>query len=272
MTLSHKTTIFSCIMSSPQSLLGLVSQLQHIEQKLTDILLEAAMKMTSLTDSCVFILVETQDGRKFTGNRRLCESYRNCQMFPKDTDVECLVDVEARNISNAPFQGLSSYSHPPSNHTESGSSSPSRKRTHQTDDEIIDVVPKLAKTVDAYQSAPILAPFPQDIPFKNERNEVEDNEIIFLQNTFGSGAGGSALNNGARPTLDLQIPTATSLEQSFEELFTQSDIQGVGESFALTASSPFSAEHNIDTSKVNDHWGQFGSIAYSGGGKVSGFI
>ena len=68
------------IMASPQSLMGLVSQLQNFEQKLTDILLEISVKMTSLTEAKVFILVETRDGRKFAGNRLLCEDYRNSQV------------------------------------------------------------------------------------------------------------------------------------------------------------------------------------------------
>ena len=92
-------------MTSPQSLFGLVSHLQVMEQKLTDILLEAAMKVSSLTDSSLFILVETQEGRKFSGDPRLCDAYRNARLLPTEADVECHVDLNKTTVNYSSHGG-----------------------------------------------------------------------------------------------------------------------------------------------------------------------
>jgi len=207
------------------------------------------MKMSSLTDSCVFILVETQEGRKFTGKRELCDAYRSSRLFPNDSDVECLVDVDSKNVTRAPILRPPPFPHPVANPTErSSSSSPSRKRSLHVDDDVIDIVPKHAKTADSHRVfSPSLAPPPQEIPLKNERDdEVDDSEIIFLANAFDGAADNATLADVSRSTLDLQLPASSALEQSFEELFTQSDIQGVGDSLALTTSSPYSGALNAD--------------------------
>ena len=50
-------------MSSVDNILGLVSHLHSMESSFSAILIEAAMKLASLTDANLFILVETKDGR-----------------------------------------------------------------------------------------------------------------------------------------------------------------------------------------------------------------
>ena len=258
-------------MSSPQSLFGLVSQLQHIEQKLTDILLEAAMKMSSLTDSSVFILVETQEGRKFSGKPHLCQAYRNSRLTPTDADVECFVDLNSKTINystyantrNAHHSSSSSFGLSPSTATFSArknattpdqrGAASSRKRTHESDsgggggsggndcggvddDVIIEPVAKLAKSPsdkDAYPSSSSTSV----VPLKTER---DDNEIIFLRDAIEgnhvSDESAPILVDGHRDVdpmcgsaLDLPLPSAAALEQSFEALFTQNDIQDVDE-------------------------------------------
>ena len=75
-------------MTSAQSLLGLVSQLQNMESSFTAILMEAAMKLAGLTDANVFLLVESQDGRRFSGKRYLCDAYLNGALLPIGNDAE----------------------------------------------------------------------------------------------------------------------------------------------------------------------------------------
>ena len=52
-------------MTSVDNILGLVSHLHSMESSFSAILIEAAMKLASLTDANLFILVETKDGELF---------------------------------------------------------------------------------------------------------------------------------------------------------------------------------------------------------------
>ena len=71
-----------------QSLLGVVSGLQMMEDNFLKILMEAALKLASLTDASLFILCETQEGRRFAGQRDLCDAYRGGQLVAHEADVE----------------------------------------------------------------------------------------------------------------------------------------------------------------------------------------
>ena len=75
------------------NVLGLVNQLQNLEQCLTDLLMEMAVKIGSLTDSNIFLLVETQEGRKLCGQRHFCQQYLRGCLAPVGADF--LFDVDA---------------------------------------------------------------------------------------------------------------------------------------------------------------------------------
>ena len=47
------------------SLLELATQIQSMELSFTTILMEAAMKLASLTDANIFMIVDTQEGRRY---------------------------------------------------------------------------------------------------------------------------------------------------------------------------------------------------------------
>jgi len=79
-------------MASASSLLGLVSQLQSLESSFAAILMEAAMKLANLTDANIFFLVETPQGRKFSGKRHLCDLYVGGELAPVGDDVEFEID------------------------------------------------------------------------------------------------------------------------------------------------------------------------------------
>ena len=249
-------------MSSPQSLLDLVTRLQHIEQNITDILLEAAMKMSSLTDSSVFILVETQEGRKFSGVPHMCDAYRNSQLTPKDTDVECLVDLKSKTISYSSSRTGSSSScssstlrpaQTTSTLADRSSALFSRKRPHDAvNDDVVELSMKHSKNNETDEVFSTPAPPSNQISLKSERDDVDDNEIIFLQNSVDesaeSSAGGRQVLGGS--VLDLQLPPSASLEQSFEALFTQNDIHDMGESMNFGPMVPCDVDAPVDGSKV----------------------
>ena len=254
-------------MSSPQSLLDLVTRLQHIEQNITDVLLEAAMKMSSLTDTSVFILVETQEGRKFSGEPHLCNAYRNSQLSPKDTDVECLVDLKSKTISysssrtgsssSSSFSCSSASLRQPAQSSSAladRTSAPcSRKRPHDpVNDDVVELSTKHSKNNEADEVFSTPAPLSNQISLKSERDDVDDNEIIFLQNSVDesaeSSAGGRQVLGGS--VLDLQLPPSASLETSFESLFTQNDIHDMGESMNFGPMVPCDVDAPVDGSKV----------------------
>lgn len=109
-------------MASAQSLLGLVNQLQTMESSFCDVLMEAALKLASLTDANVFVMVETAEGRRFAGKRHLCDSYINGGLCPIGSDMEMEVDPTVKGLrqrlitGNSPanqFQPQSSIHTPP---------------------------------------------------------------------------------------------------------------------------------------------------------------
>ena len=79
-------------MASAQSLLGLMTQLQNLESNVASILIEASLKLCSLTDINVFFLVETADGRRFAGTPQFCDGFRRGGLLAADSDIECVVN------------------------------------------------------------------------------------------------------------------------------------------------------------------------------------
>lgn len=80
-------------MSSVSNLFGLVNQLQSMEQSLTDLLMEIVAKLGNLTETNVFLLLETQEGRKISGHSPLCQQYLRGALTPVGADF--LFDVDA---------------------------------------------------------------------------------------------------------------------------------------------------------------------------------
>jgi len=92
-------------MASAQSLIGLVNQLQTMESTFSTIMMEAIMKLASLTDSNVFVMVETAEGRRFCGKRHLCDQYlHGGGLAPIGNDIEMDVDVNVTSVREK--QGL----------------------------------------------------------------------------------------------------------------------------------------------------------------------
>ena len=64
-----------------------VHRLKALENSFTLLLMEAFSRMTELTQSRLFVLVETGDGRTFTGSPSLCEQYSNRGLIRGSNDV-----------------------------------------------------------------------------------------------------------------------------------------------------------------------------------------
>jgi len=79
-------------MASANSLLGLVSQLQSMEATFTSIFLESILKLSSLTDAKVFVLVESQEGRRVAGADHLCQAFAEGSLGPDPADLEVFLE------------------------------------------------------------------------------------------------------------------------------------------------------------------------------------
>ena len=56
------------------------------------------MKLANLTDANIFFLVETPQGRKFSGKRHLCDLYVGGELAPLGDDVEFEIDPSVSAI------------------------------------------------------------------------------------------------------------------------------------------------------------------------------
>jgi|ERR1712136_621417 len=57
------------------TLLGFVTQMAQIEATISSIVFELVLKLSSLTEANIFLLVESSDGRRFAGKKQLCDAY-----------------------------------------------------------------------------------------------------------------------------------------------------------------------------------------------------
>ena len=67
---------------------AVLRQLKVMEKSFANILMEAAVKLSHLSNSQMFILIETQDGRTFTGSPNLCEAFSTNGLYGQENDVQ----------------------------------------------------------------------------------------------------------------------------------------------------------------------------------------
>lgn len=115
-------------MAGSGSILGFVSQLQNMELQMASILMETAMKLASMTDANVFMLVEHSGGRYFSGKRYLCDSYLNRGLCPIGNDIEMEVNPDISALQERPHTFFPPPHSSPSNARHSRSTTP-----HQID-------------------------------------------------------------------------------------------------------------------------------------------
>jgi len=90
-------------MASANNLLGVVNQLQSMENTLTAILIETALKLSSLTDAKVFVLVDSAEGRRFAGASQLCHAYATNNLTPTVDDIEIVLEPNVKTIRERPL-------------------------------------------------------------------------------------------------------------------------------------------------------------------------
>ena len=81
------------------ALMTLMTEIKSMESTLTSVLIESVLKLIRLTDSNVFILVESErDGRRFGGNPSLCERFRGGGLRATCGDVELDVSMGVSSL------------------------------------------------------------------------------------------------------------------------------------------------------------------------------
>jgi len=81
--------------SGASGLLGLLGHLQNLETSFSSVLMEAALKLAALSESSIFILVETAEGRRFAGKGHLCDAYNRGSLANTGADLELEIDPNA---------------------------------------------------------------------------------------------------------------------------------------------------------------------------------
>ena len=66
-----------------------------MEGRFEKIVMESALKMASMTNANVFVLIESENKRYFGGKRHLCEAYSIGGLLPTSTDVNLQVDPDS---------------------------------------------------------------------------------------------------------------------------------------------------------------------------------
>jgi hypothetical protein len=64
------------------------------------------MKLSSMTDSGVFVLIENQEGRRFSGKKHLTDAYLNGTLKPLCNDVEVQLNPEVNSLNEVPQQNV----------------------------------------------------------------------------------------------------------------------------------------------------------------------
>jgi len=94
------------------SLLTLVNQLQSMESALGSVMFESVAKLSSLTSSSVFLLIETDGCRRFFGAQHLREAFINAALAPNDKDIQVDVDLSMNCIQETELSQLRAASMP----------------------------------------------------------------------------------------------------------------------------------------------------------------
>ena len=90
------------IMASSESLFNLVDQLQHLESTVTNLIFEMAFKLSSLTSSNIFVMVENNLGRKYAGKSHLCAEYATIGLKALHNDIKVDFDPESGSLKEFP--------------------------------------------------------------------------------------------------------------------------------------------------------------------------
>ena len=74
----------------------MMTHLRHLECSITRVLMEATLKLSTLTDAGCFVFFETSEGRKFGGSATLLGEFVNGKLSAEGAKLVTLNDVDTR--------------------------------------------------------------------------------------------------------------------------------------------------------------------------------
>jgi len=83
-------------MASTDCLFDLVDQLHNLESTVTSLIFEMAFKLSALSSTNIFVLVENNQGRKYAGKSHLCDFYATSGLKSLANDVR--VDFDSSGV------------------------------------------------------------------------------------------------------------------------------------------------------------------------------
>ena len=89
---------------SSENLFNLVDQLQHLESTVTNLIFEMAFKLSSLTSSNIFLMVENNLGRKYGGKPNLCSEFASTGLKPLQNDIVVEFDPSTGSVKEYPHR------------------------------------------------------------------------------------------------------------------------------------------------------------------------
>jgi len=94
-------------------LTAIIDQITRMENSLVNILLETAVKLSTLTDANIFVMVESAGGRKWAGRKSLRDEYVRGLLKPSTKDIEVTETVTSlpqEEFSMGSLMGMASGS------------------------------------------------------------------------------------------------------------------------------------------------------------------
>ena len=92
-------------MDSPASLVGLINQMQQLENSIASIVFEVVLKLSALTDANMFVLVENGEGRRFGGKRQLCDAYLQGALMSLGGETEVALNPASEGLLQRHIDG-----------------------------------------------------------------------------------------------------------------------------------------------------------------------
>ena len=87
-------------MEATNSLMGILTHLQSMENRFSMVLMEAALKLMDFSQAKIFFLVESEGQTRYYGGKgELCEKFRRGHLIATPADIEMQVDANISSLS-----------------------------------------------------------------------------------------------------------------------------------------------------------------------------
>ena len=145
-------------LSTSPSLSSMMKHMRHLESSVIRVLMEATLKLSSLTEAGCFVLFETPEGRRFGGSAKLMEEFVDGQLTSDGAEMIKLRESEIQGLHHP---NDDSSHHPPLSDPviKEGTSSPQRTLVESDEPEILNYTHYTRSSASSPTSSSTAAPF-----------------------------------------------------------------------------------------------------------------